>query len=476
MINKQKNEKNIKPKSKNNINPLNNVKNNLLTSQININANNNKSQNKLYLKRTKNNSISNFIDKKNDKKENIKKVNLRNANQINEKQKTIPTKNDKVIKRINTTKAQDNLFNICKLSQFLKNTDLKQTIIIDDQGNNNLNLIIKEGEKNVADQMGNNKKEIKRDNIKEEINDDNINSGFTSLFLEASKQDNIINIKPKKNQNLGNIPNNLNIINLNKNSLKKNAAKSQDKDNKRIDEYSQLFKLLNENIEQFKNIIHKKDTNIENKEMKKNINNNKTKTKFFSSKENNNNNEKDIKSQEKVNKVILFNRTQKNNYIKKCETKNFNTLSNKSKFRGSKLEEININNTIYFSKEKNNSDIYSFLDSFTQEDLFQPLDIKHKKKSSKSLTNIFKAENKDDYNYNKKINKKEVGGISSNEMSTNNKCDDEEIQISGTDEHIKYDKLKNRDINPHFFSNDNVNKITKNEKKKVNINTNCLIF
>ena len=475
MINKQKNEKNIKPKSKNNINPSNkNIKSNLLSSQINLKVNSNKSQNKLYIKKIKNNSSSNFIDKKFDKKENIKKVNLRNINLINERQKTMPTKNDKIIKRINTTKTKDNLFKICKLSQFLKNTDLKQTIIIDDQGNNNLNLIIKEGGKNVNDQKGNNKKEIKKDFIKEEINDKN-NSGFTSLFLEASNKDNIINIKSKKHQNIGSTPNNLNIINLNKNSIRKNEAKSQDKDNKRIDEYSQLFKLLNENIEQFKNIIHKKDTIIENKEKKKNINNNKNKKKFFSSKEtyNNNNSEKRIKSKEKVNNAILFNKTQKINYIKKCGNKNYNTLGNKSKFRGSKVEEIN---TLNFSKEKNISNIYSFLDSFSQEDLFQPLDNKHQKKSSKSLTNIFKAENRDDCNYNKKIIKKEVDRISSNEMSTNNKCDDEEIQISGTDEHIKYDKLKNRNINPHFFSNDSVNKDNKDEKKNVNMNKDCLIF
>ena len=475
MINKQKNEKNIKPKSKNNINPSNNnIKSNLLSSQIKLKANSNKSQNKFYVKRIKNNSSSNFIDKKNDKKENIKKVNLRNTNQINERQKTMPTKNDKITKRINTTKTQDNLFKICKLSQFLKNTDLKQTIIIDDQGNNNLNLIIKEGGKNVCDQKGNNKKEIKKDFIKEEIND-NINSGFTSLFLEPSNKDNIMSIKSKKLQNIGNIPNNLNIINLNKKSIKKNEAKSLDKDNKRIDEYSQLFKLLNENIEQFKNIIHKKDTIIENKERKKSISNNKNKTKFFSSRENykNSNNIKRIKSKEKANNAILFNKTQKNNYIKKYGTKNYNTLSNKSKFRGSKFEEIN---TLNFSKEKNISDIYSFLDSFSQEDLFQPLEAKHQKKSSKSLTNIFKAENRDDCNYNKKIIKKEVDRISSNEMSTNNKCEEEDIQISGTDELIKYDKLKNRDINPHFFSNDIVNKNNKNEKKNVNKNKDCLSF
>ena len=484
MINKQKNEKNINPKNKNNINPLNNNNNNkraLLSLQMNSKANSNKSQNKFNLKRVKNYSIPNFIDKKKEKKEiTIKKVNLRNINQINERQKKITTKNNQIINRINTTKTPDNLFNICKLSKFLKNTDLRQTIIIDDEGNNNLNLIIKESGKNACDQKGENIKEIKRDDIREEINDDNINSPFTSLFLEDSnKNNNIINKESKIN--IGNIHNNINMINLNTNNMKKNneeKSKDKDKDNKRLDEYSQLFKLLNDNIEQFKNIIHKKDSNLCNKDRRKSCNNDKDKQYLFSSRENYKNiqNEKKVKSQEKVNKIILFNKTQNSKYVKKNKNTNYNTQTNKSKFRGQKIEEININNTLNFSKEKNISDLYSFLDSFTQDDLFQPLDNKHQKKSSKSLTNIFKNESKDDNA--KKIKKKEIDKISSNEMSTNNKCDDEEIQmiVSGTDEHIKYDKLKNRDINPHFFSNDFVNKINKDEKKNVYINKECVIF
>ena len=76
-----------------------------------------------------------------------------------------------------------------------------------------------------------------------------------------------------------------------------------------------------------------------------------------------------------------------------------------------------------------------------------------------------------------KINKKDIDRISSNEMSTNNKCyedEDMQIEICSTDEQIKYDTIKNRDINPHFFSNDFVNNM--NDIKKVNIDKECYIF
>ena len=60
---------------------------------------------------------------------------------------------------------------------------------------------------------------------------------------------------------------------------------------------------------------------------------------------------------------------------------NLNTLKYSPRVKKDILAEININNSLNFSKE-NNSKIYSFLDSFTQDDLFQPLDAKHQKKSS----------------------------------------------------------------------------------------------
>ena len=467
MLSKRKKEKNIMPTSKNPTNNNNN-KTTLLISKFNSKTNSNKSENKFNLKRIKNNSIPSFADKKKEKKEfNKKKINLRNLNQIDESQKTIPIKKNQVIKRINNAKTQDNLMNICKLDQFLKNTDLKQTIIIDDEGNNNLDLIINEKNK-YSDRKTKSKKDNNIDVIKEDINNENLNSEFTSLFLEPSYKNNLINndSNEKKNKDNYNI---IHRINTNTNRiLNKNETKSQDKDSKRLNEYSQIFQLLNDNIEQFKNIINKKDNNLDNKEGKKNQNINRdsiNKINILSSKENKGpKNIKELNINEKVNQRVIFNKNKNYQFIKKNKPNNLN------------LDEITINNSLSLSKDKKNVEIYSFLDSFTQDDILKSIETQHQKKSSKSLTNIFQAEKKDENNI--KINKKEVDRISSNEMSTNNKCyEDEEIQIEvcGTDEQIKYDKIKNRDINPHFFSNDFVNNI-ENEKKKVNIDKECFIF
>lgn len=168
-----------------------------------------------------------------------------------------------------------------------------------------------------------------------------------------------------------------------------------------------------------------------------------------------------------MSQKVLLNINQKNN------VGILNTQNNMNKHKKNFFEENLNNNNLNLSKDKNNSNLFSFLDSFTQEDIFEPLNNKHKKNSNKILTNIFNVEYKED---NKIMNKKEIDRISSNEMSTNNKCyEDEEIQMEvyGTEEHIKCDKVNNRDINPHFFSNDFVNN---NKKKNVNLDKDCLIF
>ena len=215
MISKQKNEKTIKPKSKNSIiSPNINIKNALLSSQITLKSSSNKSDNKFNLKRIKNNSIPSFIDKRKLKLDiNKKKVNLRNSNQLNDKFKTSITKTNKVINRINNEKTQDNLFNICKLSRVLKNTDLKETIIIDNEGNNNLDLIIKEKNKK-SDKKTNTNKDNNINKMKEELNkENNNNTEFKSLFLENCCKNKLINKDFKEKQNIDNNYNSIHNIN-----------------------------------------------------------------------------------------------------------------------------------------------------------------------------------------------------------------------------------------------------------------------
>ena len=488
MIQKLKNEKNIKTKKKNSLIPINKMNiNPIFNSQINSQSNSSRSENKANLKRIKNNSNPLYLDKKKGKKDNNKlKLALRNIKPINERHRTTLTKNDKILNKIRNAKTEDNLFNIGKLSKLLQNTNLKKTIIIDKEGNNNLNLIMNKNNKN-SELKEKNKKEPKMDKIKEEINDDNNNSDYTSLFMESSISKNIINKYFHAKKKINNNYNTINTINNYNRVFKKNQVKSQGKENKRINEYSQIFQLLNENIEQFKNILNKKEKNIsKNKEIKKKKSNNtnidfSNKINFLSYRENNNKKIKNIKkisSNQKINKINI-------NKIHKIKDKNnipINDIKiqNKNfKFKKDFLEEFNINNSISITKERNNSNIYSFLDSFTQDELFMPLNNKHQKKSSKSLTNIFLGEKKEENtntNTNTKIIKKDI--FSSNEMSTN-KCEEEDLNsdILGTDEQIKYDKMKNRDINPHFFSNDFVNNTNNKEKKEVNnIDKDCLIF
>ena len=184
-----------------------------------------------------------------------------------------------------------------------------------------------------------------------------------------------------------------------------------------------------------------------------------------------------MKSIRNKKKLIPYNKTnEEKNIIKRNKT---NKQKNTSTIKKTMFEDNN--NTLLYSqnlsKDKDNSEINSFLDSFTEDDLFLPFDYKHKKKSSKSLTNIFNIEKREDNS--KKLNKKELEKISTNDMSTNNKCyndDDIQIEIFGTDEQIKCDTIKNRDINPHFFSNDFVNNINNKEKGNVNFNKECFIF
>ena len=327
-----------------------------------------------------------------------------------------------------------------------------------------MDLIIKEKNKN----SGNINKDNNRDKLKEEINKENNNTQFKSLFLENCCKNKLINKDFKEKQNIDNNYNTIHNINNTEtyHNLKKLEKKSSDKDNKRLNEYGQIFQLLNDNIEQFKDIINKKDKILDNKENKKSNNNIIQEPNFLSSREyyKESKNE-DIINNAKKNQRIIFSKDKNYQYTKKSKPTNSN------------LEENTFNNSLSLSKDKKNIEIFSFLDSFTEDELLKPSDNKHQKQSSKSLGNIFQGVKKDETI--KKSNKKDIDRISSNEMSTNNKCyedEDMQIELCGTDEKINYDTIKNRDINPHFFSNDIINNMNNNKKKEVNIEKECNIY
>ena len=453
MLSKQKTEKNQNEKCKKSLLPNNVVNKNILDSKINYKSNTNKSVNKYNIKRIKNNSLAYFANKKIIKKKEIKsKVNVLNINlvQISENKRNTSDKKNKILKRVNNSKNQDNLFNICQLTHLLRNANLKQTIIIDNEGNNNLDLIMNENKK-----FSDEKIKIYKDKTKlnkEELKDENIiKNKYLNQLRDSNNQ---IILKDDNNKKPNLLPNiNINSINNNNEKNEDSGPKKNDKNIKRLNEYNQIFQLLNENIEQFKNIIKKKDSNLDNKENKKgNLN---------------------LYKNERINgkmKYIFTNNKEEDSFI----GKNINKYNNDMSHNINSNTSLNRSYSHNFTKDKK-SEIYSFIESFTQDDLFLPYNIQHQKNSSKSLSNILKIENKNMVSEN--IKKKEIERFSSNE-STKKCYDDEEMQIefSEIDEQIKCNKIKNRDINPHFFSYDFVNNINIKSSKKINSDKDCIIF
>ena len=453
MLSKQKTEKNQNEKCKKSLLPNNVVNKNILDSKINYKSNTNKSVNKYNIKRIKNNSLAYFANKKIIKKKEIKsKVNVLNINlvQISENKRNTSDKKNKILKRVNNSKNQDNLFNICQLTHLLRNANLKQTIIIDNEGNNNLDLIMNENKK-----FSDEKIKIYKDKTKlnkEELKDENIiKNKYLNQLRDSNNQ---IILKDDNNKKPNILPNiNINSINNNNEKNEDSGPKKNDKNIKRLNEYNQIFQLLNENIEQFKNIIKKKDSNLDNKENKKgNLN---------------------LYKNERINgkmKYIFTNNKEEDSFI----GKNINKYNNDMSHNINSNTSLNRSYSHNFTNDKK-SEIYSFIESFTQDDLFLPYNIQHQKNSSKSLSNILKIENKNIVSEN--IKKKEIERFSSNE-STKKCYDDEEMQIefSEIDEQIKCNKIKNRDINPHFFSYDFVNNINIKSSKKINSDKDCIIF
>ena len=136
---------------------------------------------------------------------------------------------------------------------------MKKTIIIDNEGNNNLELLIDQGNNDTNIKNNNKEKEIEPITESKE-KEDNVNTETTNLFTTSYENNNLMKNTSNDKQN-----SEIKLI------INENKGNNEEKisDIKRLDEYSQIFKLLNENIEQFKNIFIKKETK-ENKKIKNN--------------------------------------------------------------------------------------------------------------------------------------------------------------------------------------------------------------
>ena len=190
---------------------------------------------------------------KNDKKDLVTNVILTtNYSDIPEEKDTNNKKNISI-----NTKEIENLNEIIIPSNIMK---YKKTIIIDNEGNNNLNLDFKN--------KLNKKKfinEILKIKSKDNLLDNNFNaSEITSLFDETSNQCLFGDLNKNNNNN-------------------KNLIDEQ----KGANEHNTIFKLLNTNIEQFKKMLNKYDEDSKNITRRKfksktnyNISNNNLKLKF----------------------------------------------------------------------------------------------------------------------------------------------------------------------------------------------------
>ena len=286
---------------------------------------------------------------------------------------------------------EEKIINLPDIDTVFKKNTFKKTIIIDNEGNNNLHMNIKKGENDYKKLLNtkNNKSIFYNSSI-------NTNTESNSLFTNDSKME---FSKFKFNNK-----NNINFVG--KNNLKKEKEKEKEikkniiddsikeeknEEEKRIKEYSKIFNLLNTNIEQFKKMFNSNTYNAHN-------------NKALNTKEKNNNQNKANKPKEK--KIIIknkkkiqqkqsnktgsnsVNKRRKNSKQTSQEKSLKKNLSEKNLSSSTKLLktcqniftadvrkdiEKDLNSDPKVIKKESNNAISSFLESSLQEDFYQSL-------------------------------------------------------------------------------------------------------
>ena len=310
----------------------------------------------------------------------------------------IPDEEKKNIKKNKFNKNNNNqgeMLNLPELETIFKKNTFKKTIIIDNEGNNNLHLNIKKGENDYKILLNNNNKSIFSNSSI------NANTETNSLFTNASK----VEASNINNNNINNY-----IIKENeikKNVIDENITNEQNEEEKRIKEYTKIFNLLNTNIEQFKKMFNnsnKKNNNSNNNSKSNNNSNNnkqlnpkekkqqKTKNKNLPQKRNNKiliQNKKTLQSKptKKIGSSVRklthncqenINQNTSSNLKKNLSEKNLSSSSKRLKtnqniftvdVRNDIEKDLNSDSNI-LNKESNNA-ISSFLESSLQDDFYQ---------------------------------------------------------------------------------------------------------
>ena len=265
--------------------------------------------------------------------------------------------------------------NLPELENIFKKKKFKKTIIIDNEGNNNLNLDIKKG--------GNDYKNIlnKKEDNTIISNSINTNTETNSLFTNGSKME-------ISNNNINNI---LEEYNIKSNIMNDNANKEKKEEEKRIKEYTKIFNLLNTNIEQFKKMFNININKIPNlntaniKKLKQNdIISSKNKKILIKSKKSKQNCSKKSGniSLNKKSSIIenSFTAYSNHNLKKNLSEKNISS-SSKRLINNQNIFTVDVRNDIeknfeentLFGDNENNRLISSFLESSMQDDFYQSL-------------------------------------------------------------------------------------------------------
>ena len=469
-------QKNLKPKSKNTalkkfssskqkLNPLKTQKN-LIESKFTKKRNHNSISSKedvssKFLTRPKTTKLKSNLENYNtygNKNTNNNKLFTSNLFLTNDTDIQIIDEEKKIKKTKFSNNNEEKILNLPEVETIFKKNNYKKTIIIDNEGNNNLHMNIKKGEndyKKILNSKINNKSIFGNSSI-------NANTETNSLFTNDSK------MEPSKlafNNKIIN-PNLINENEIKENIIDNSINKEKNEEDKRIKEYNKIFNLLNSNIEQFKkmfssNTYKNKVPNQKEKEKEKNNQNNNPKNKskkiliqnkrITQPKKPRKQGSKSVNKNKNNSEESSLSKKSQKNLIKNLSEKNISSSSKRLKtcqniFTADVRNDIekDLNSDKKIIKNETNNAISSFLESSLQEDFYQSL-------INRDFSNLLEED---------KIMKDDI-------MSIN-------IDEKGKDENIQ--DIQDSRIFKAKFENENANEeINKNEEKKED-KTNCNIF
>ena len=469
-------QKNLKPKSKNTalkkfssskqkLNPLKTQKN-LIESKFTKKRNHNSISSKedvssKFLTRPKTTKLKSNLENYNtygNKNTNNNKLFTSNLFLTNDTDIPIIDEEKKIKKTKFSNNNEEKILNLPEVETIFKKNNYKKTIIIDNEGNNNLHMNIKKGEndfKKILNTKINNKSIFGNSSI-------NANTETNSLFTNDSK------MEPSKlafNNKIIN-PNLINENEIKENIIDNSINKEKNEEDKRIKEYNKIFNLLNSNIEQFKkmfssNTYKNKISNQKEKEKEKNNQNNNPKNKskkiliqnkrITQPKKPRKQGSKSVNKNKNNSEESSLSKKSQKNLIKNLSEKNISSSSKRLKtcqniFTADVRNDIekDLNSDKKIIKNETNNAISSFLESSLQEDFYQSL-------INRDFSNLLEED---------KIMKDDI-------MSIN-------IDEKGKDENIQ--DIQDSRIFKAKFENENANEeINKNEEKKED-KTNCNIF